>query len=139
MEDKDLVYLLSRKLDDIRECMPELQAGIAGLFAPANTPRPEVLAALQIVATAADVPARCPNEACRRSGMCCSESAWEPPCEALWTEDLADCLNHMAIGIALSAFRIESRNAAIHKHLTEAFGLSKEPPAATARRKKRPA
>ena len=121
----------------VRKQVPQLKAAIAGLFAPKERPRPEVLGAMHLVATAAGVPAKCPDPACRRTGLCKSESAWEAPCQAIWTDEMASCFEHMVIGVMLSAMCADRHNEVIHARLTRLFEIS--PGAATGRRKKRSA
>ena len=105
------------------------------MFAPQKTPRPEVLGALQMVATGAGICARCPNAECRRTGLCQAEDVDRPACADLWTDELSSSFDNMVAGIVLSALCTERRNAVIHERLTQLFETPRKP--RSGRRRKR--
>lgn len=119
MELQEEVHQLRQMLDRARASLPDLKAAVVDQFAPRQTPRPEVLVALQLLASTAGLAAQCPNGACRRAGLCQSEDVCEPPCAAQWPEALSHQFEDMVAGIELSAWCAERRNAAIHARLTQ--------------------
>ena len=137
MELEEEVRLLRENVKLVRKQLPELKAAIVDLLAPKERLRPEVLGALHLVATAAGVPAGCPDPACRRTGLCKSETAWEAPCQAIWTDEISNCFEHMVIGIMLSVMCADRHNEVIHAHLTRLLNIA--PQTATGKRKKRSA
>ena len=104
------------------------QAGVADLkgvlvrfVEPRQRRRPEVLLALQALATGAGLPLRCPNRRCRRADRCHGEDPCEPACGELWSDELALRFHDMAAGIALSAVVQDSEAKALHGRICSAL------------------
>ena len=73
----------------LRETIEEMHAGFDGLkpllldlVGPHDRSRPEVLIALQMLATFAGLPAGCDRRECRRDGVCHAKDPCEPACGA---------------------------------------------------------
>ena len=130
MELDDEVKMLRRMRQDVITASRDMKAALINLYAPGQSPCPEVLTAVQLLAWGEGFHAECPNHACRRAGLC-QASSIEPECAPLWPEALGRRLDDMLVGIALSAFRTEASRAAIHARLVQAFG-----PAPQAKREK---
>ena len=97
----------------LRETIEEMHAGFDGLkpllldlVGPHDRSRPEVLIALQMLATFAGLPAGCDRRECRRDGVCHAKDPCEPACGAGWTDELFGRFSDMAAGISLSALVI---------------------------------
>ena len=135
MELEQEVDLLRQKFERVRASVPELKAAVVGLFAPRKAPRPEILIAVRWLASAAGLPSRCPNAACRRTGQCAADDPGDPACASLWPDDLSARMDDMVIGIVLSGLCAEARDAAIHARLQE---LMPSPAKAGRRRKTGP-
>jgi hypothetical protein len=133
-EAKHLRWTLHRA----REMVPELKAALAAAFAPRQAPRPEVLFALRLLATQAGLPGRCARQECRRAGLCQAKDVGDPPCDPLWPEPLADQLEDMAIGIALSAWCRERQQAETHAWLVRMLELPAEDAPPKRRKPSRP-
>jgi hypothetical protein len=136
MELEDEVKVLRCMRERSTNLVLDMKAVLIDLYEPRQTPRPEVLRALQLLASGAGFHADCPNHACRRAGLCQAGDV-EPECAPLWPEALWERLDDMAVGITLSAMRTEGARAAIHAHLVQAFGP--DPAAPGRKRTRRPA
>jgi len=134
MELEDEVKVLRRWREHSTLAVLDMKAALIDLYEPRQTPRPEVLAAVQLLASGEGFQAECPNHACRRAGLC-QASDVEPECAPLWPEALWERLEDIAAGIALSAFRTEASRAAIHARLVQAFGPDPQAPRGKKRRK----
>ncbi|WP_394886449.1 hypothetical protein ACG873_18180 [Mesorhizobium sp. AaZ16] len=121
MELDDEVKMLRYMRQDVITAARDMKAALIDLYAPGKSPCPEVLTAVQLLASDEGFHAECPNHACRRTGLC-QASDVEPECAPLWPEALRERLDDMLVGIALSAFRTEASRAAIHARLVQAFG-----------------
>ena len=124
---------LERTLDQARLSVLDLKPHLIDLFEPRQRPRPEVLVALQLLASRAGFPAQCSGRECRRSGRCQAQDVGAPLCETLWPEPLSRQFDDMVAGIELSAWCTERRETELHARLTRMF----EEPAPTARRGKK--
>jgi hypothetical protein len=136
MELEDEVNMLRRMREDMITAARDMKAALLDLYAPRQTPRPEVLTAVQLLASGEGFDAECPNHACRRAGLCQAGDV-EPECAPLWSEALQKRLNDMAVGIALFVACDEARRAAIHAYITQA--LEPEPAAQRGKKRRRPA
>ena len=87
MELEDEVKMLRRMRQDVITAARDMKAALLDLYAPRQTPRPEVLTAVQLLASGEGFDAECPNHACRRAGLC-QASDVEPECAPLWPEAL---------------------------------------------------
>jgi hypothetical protein len=134
MELEDEVKVLRRMREQSALTVLDMKAALIDLYEPRQTPRPEVLTALQLLASGEGFQAECPNHACRRSGLC-QASDVEPECAPQWPEALWERLDDVAAGIALSAIRTEASRAAIHARLVQAFGPDPQAPRGKKRRK----
>jgi hypothetical protein len=126
MELEDEVKMLRHMRQDVITAARDMKAALIDLYAPGKSPCPEVLTAVQLLASGEGFQAECPNHACRRAGLC-QASEVEPECAPLWPEALRERLDDMLVGIALSAFRTEASRAAIHARLVQAFGPEPAP------------
>ncbi|NGO56270.1 hypothetical protein [Allomesorhizobium camelthorni] len=117
MELEDEVKMLRRMREDVITAARDMKAALLDLYAPRQTPRPEVLTAVQLLASGEGFDAECPNHARRRAGLCQADDV-EPECAPLWPEALWERLDDMAVGIALSAVCAEAGRAAIHAYIT---------------------
>lgn len=140
MELQEPIVELEREIRQLRQTMNlvrlslvDLKAGVVDLLAPRQRPRPEVLVALQLLATRAGLPTECSNHECRRTGVCQAEDVGEPLCEAFWPEQLSQQFDDMAAGIELSAWCTERREAELYAQLTRLV----EVPAASPPRRSR--
>lgn len=118
------ILLVEAENDELREKLDLAVAGIAKLKStlvrfvrPRERRRPEVLLALQVLATAEGLPARCERRECRRDGTCHAGDPCDPECGPLWTGSLAGRFSDMAAGIALSALCIEREADAFEAEL----------------------
>jgi hypothetical protein len=136
MELDDEVKMLRRMRQDVITASRDMKAALINLYAPGQSPCPEVLTAVQLLASGEGFHAECPNHACRRAGLC-QASNIEPECAPLWPEALGKRLDDMLVGIALSAFRTEASRAAIHARLVQAFG--RDPAAPSGKKRSRSA
>ncbi len=130
MELEDEVKMLRRMRERSANVVLDMKAALIDLYEPRQTPRPEVLTAVQLLASGEGFNAECPNHACRRAGLC-QASDIEPECAPLWSEALWERLDDMAVGIALSAVCAEAGRAAIHAYITRMLE-----PAAPGRKKR---
>jgi hypothetical protein len=126
MELEDEVKMLRHMRQDVITAARDMRAALIDLYAPRQTPRPEVLTAVQLLASGEGFHAECPNHACRRAGLCQAGDV-EPECAPLWPEALGERLNDMTVGIALAAVCDEARRAAIHAYIARMLEPEPEP------------
>src|SRR5918995_959796 len=67
MKLEDEVKMLRRMRQDVITAARDMKAALLDLYAPRQTPRPEVLTAVQLLASGEGFDAECPNHACRRT------------------------------------------------------------------------
>ena len=115
--------LLHETIKEMRDGLAGMQPLLLDLFGPRERRRPEVLIALQMLATAAGHPAQCERRECRRNGACCAEDPCEPACGASWTDELVGRLSDMIAGISLSALCTEREALVARDALSQRLGI----------------
>ena len=134
MHARDELLDLKNENEMLHETIKEMRDGLAGmqpmlvdLFGPRQRRRPEVLIALQMLATFAGLPARCDRRECRRDGACNAQDPCEPACGAGWTDELIGRFSDMVAGISLSALCAEREALVARDALSQRLGNAAKP------------
>lgn len=120
---------LHHQIELVGACVPQATAALAELFAPRQEPRPEVLVARRLLATAAGFHHACENRACRRNQSCRALDVCAPECAARWSDGLTERFFLLAAGIELAAFAEQQRRAASHAYVCGLLAESGHQPA----------
>ncbi len=121
---KDENELLHETIKEMRDGLTGMQPLLLDLFGPRERRRPEMLIALQMLATFAGLPAGCDRRECRRDGVCHAQDPCEPACGASWTDELIGRFSDMVAGISLSALCMEREASVARDALSQRLGIA---------------
>jgi hypothetical protein len=117
MDPYEEISFLHHQVELVGACVPQAATALAELFAPRLQPRPEVLVARRLLATAAGFHHACENRACRRNQSCRALDVCAPECAARWSGELVERFFLIAAGIELAAFAENERRSASHAYV----------------------
>lgn len=114
--------VLREQIKAIADMIAALRPAIVDLFKPKPRERPEMLIAVQMLATGAGIPRQCGSRDCRRSDRCCAVDAAEPKCQDHWPDPLVEQLMDMAAGIGLAGLCRDREEEVGHEVMAKLLG-----------------